>query len=407
MSSSGATGYPLLLQLAGRRVLVVGGGAVATRRGAACAAAGARVIVVSLTISPELDAVAAEVHRRGFRPVDVRGAWLVHACTDDAGANAEVAAACEEAGIWCVRADDAGSSAAHVPAVASASGVTVAVNAGADPGRAKAIRDAIALLLDTGELPLRTTRTRDGVGSVALVGGGPGDPGLITTRGRRLLAAADVVLVDRLAPRALLESLAEDVLVLDAGKSPHAHNLTQDEINAALVAHALDGKRVVRLKGGDPFVFGRGGEEALACVAAGVPFEVVPGVTSAVAVPAYAGIPVTHRGLAQDFSVISAHLDPAAAGSTVDWASLARTKGTLVLLMAVDRLPAITAALVEGGRPASTPVAVICSGTTDDERVLVATLADVADRALADEIRPPAVVVVGEVVALRDRIKWR
>jgi uroporphyrin-III C-methyltransferase len=241
-------------------------------------------------------------------------------------------------------------------------------------------------------------------GSVALVGGGPGDPGLITVRGRRLLAEADVVVADKLAPRALLDELDPDVEVIDAGKAPHAHNLTQDEINELIVARALAGQRVVRLKGGDPFVFGRGGEEALACVAAGVPVQVVPGVTSAVAVPASAGIPVTHRGLTQDFAVVSAHLDPSRPGASVDWAALANGPGTLVLLMGVTHLAAAADELIKRGRDAATPVAVISDGTLPTQRVLTSTLRDVAADAARARIQPPAVVIVGEVVRLRDQL---
>src|SRR5262249_4874179 len=197
--------------------------------------------------------------------------------------------------------------------------VTVPVTAGGGPGRSQRLRAAIACALAEGTLPVRPRRGEPRVGSVALVGGGPGDPGLITVLGRRLLAEADVVVTDKLAPRALLAELDPDVEVIDAGKQPHAHNLTQAQINELIVARAQAAQRVVRLKGGDRFVFGRGGEEALSCVRAGIPFQVVPGVTSAIAVPAYAGIPVTHRGITQDFAVVSAHLDPSHPGATVDW----------------------------------------------------------------------------------------
>jgi uroporphyrin-III C-methyltransferase len=234
------------------------------------------------------------------------------------------------------------------------------------------------------------------------VGGGPGDPGLLTVRGRRLLAEADVVIADRLAPQAVLDELGPDVEIINAGKAPHAHNLTQDQINDLMISRARAGQRVARLKGGDPFVFGRGGEEALACVRAGVPFEVVPGVTSATAVPACAGIPVTHRGITQDVAVVSAHLDPSHPGSTVDWAALATGPGTLVLLMAVAKLAQVSAELIKRGRPADTPVAVICDGSTDRQRVLVSTLDQVADDADEASVQPPAVVVVGEVVRLRE-----
>ena len=247
----------------------------------------------------------------------------------------------------------------------------------------------------------------DRVGQVAIVGGGPGDPGLLTVRGRELLDCADVVVADRLAPRAVLATLRPEVEVVDAGKAPHRHNRTQTEINAVLVDRARRGLRVVRLKGGDPFVLGRGGEEALACAEAGVPFEIVPGVTSAVAVPAYAGIPVTHRGLSSDVAIVSAHVDPSHPGSTVDWEALAAGPGTLVLLMAVTALEAVTGELVERGRPADTPVAIVCSGTTPDERVIVTDLGSAAADAERGEVRPPAVVVVGEVVRLRERLAWR
>ena len=210
------------------------------------------------------------------------------------------------------------------------------------------------------------------------------------------------MVVDKLAPRALLAELDPEVEVVDAGKAPHTHNLTQEQINDLIVSRALAGRRVVRLKGGDPFVFGRGAEEALACVRAGVPVEVVPGVTSAVAVPAYAGIPVTHRGVTQDFAVVSAHLDPSHPGATVDWAALASGPGTLVLLMAVAHLEQIAAELIKRGRDAGTPVAVICDGTTPRQQVLTSTLSQVAADAARLAIRPPAVVVVGEVVRLRE-----
>jgi uroporphyrin-III C-methyltransferase/precorrin-2 dehydrogenase/sirohydrochlorin ferrochelatase len=243
---------------------------------------------------------------------------------------------------------------------------------------------------------------RAGLGSVALVGGGPGDPGLLTVRGRRLLAEADVVVADYLAPRDVLAELDPAVEIIDAGKAPGAHTLTQDQINHVLTSRALAGQRVVRLKGGDPFVFGRGGEEALACVRAGVPFQVVPGVSSAVAVPACAGIPVTHRGITQDFAVVSAHLDPTHPGATVDWEALASGPGTLVLMMAVGRLEQVSRELVKRGRDAATPVAVICAGTTPRQRVLTSTLGEVAAAAARAGITPPAVIVVGEVVRLRD-----
>ena len=338
-----------MLSMAGRRAVVVGGGQVALRRTRSLLESGAHVVVIAPSVTAELADLPVTILRRRYRDGDLSAAWLAHAATDDPDVNARVAAEAERHRIWCVRADDGAASAAWTPAVTRHGEVTVAVTAGRDPRRSQRLRAAIALGLAQGSLPVRPARTGPGrhgrgaddpaaVGSVALIGGGPGDPGLITVLGRRVLAEADVVVTDKLAPRALLAELDPDVEVIDAGKAPHAHNLTQSQINELIVARALAGQRVVRLKGGDPFVFGRGGEEALACVRAGVPFQVVPGVTSAIAVPAYAGIPVTHRGITQDFSVVSAHLDPSHPGATVDWEALAQSTGTLVLMMAVAHL---------------------------------------------------------------------
>ncbi len=241
-------------------------------------------------------------------------------------------------------------------------------------------------------------------GWVALVGGGPGRADLITVRGLRLLRIADVVVVDRLAPRELLAETRPGSEIVDAGKAPHGHNLTQDEINAVIVDRASRGLGVVRLKGGDPFVFGRGGEEALACAAAGLPCEIVPGVTSAVAVPALAGIPVTHRGVTQDVTIVSGHVDPSHPGSTVDWDALATGPGTIVVLMGVTALAGVSRELLKRGRPADTPSAVIHAGGTPDETVVVGPLSEIATRAAEAHIASPAVIVVGEVVALRDRL---
>jgi uroporphyrin-III C-methyltransferase/precorrin-2 dehydrogenase/sirohydrochlorin ferrochelatase len=395
--------YPLALDLTGRRAVVVGGGRVALRR--ALLAAGAVVQVIAPAVNGEFAGLGVTVTRRAYADGDLAGAWLVHAAASDPGVNAAVAAEAERRGVWCVRADDAAASAAWVPASARHGDVTVAVTAGGDPVRAQRVRGAIALALAEGTLPVRPARpprrrAAGSVGSVALVGGGPGDPGLLTVRGRRLLAEADVVVTDRLAPRAVLSQLDPDVEVIEAGKAPGGQGMPQDQISALLTRRALAGQRVVRLKGGDPFVFGRGGEEALACARAGVPFEVVPGVTSAVAVPACAGIPVTHRGVTQGFAVVSAHLDPGHPGSSVDWAALAAGPGTLVLLMAAGRVGRVAAALARHGRAAGTPVAVITDGTTPRQQVLVSTLGGLA--ADPPPVRAPAVVVVGEVVRLRE-----
>jgi len=390
--------HPLLLDLTGRRVLVVGGGPVAARRAARLVEDGADVHVVAPEVCEDLrdlidDGGTVRWHARTYVSTDLDGAWLVHTATGDPAVDAAVAADAEAARVWCVRADDAAASAAWTPAVARAGDVTVAVGAGGDPRRAAALRDAVALLLDTGALPLRRHR-RAATGRVTLVGGGPGDPGLITTRGRRALAEADVVVVDRLAPRALLDELDPEVEVVEAGKAPHAHTLTQHQINELLVERAQAGKRVVRLKGGDPFVLGRGGEEVAACVAAGVPVDVVPGVTSAIAVPGAAGIPVTHRGLSRQVTIVSAH------DSDTDWSALARLDGTLVLLMGVARLTDHAARLVAAGLAPTTPVAVVENGTLPSQRTTTGTLADIGAVAAARGVGNPAVVVVGDVAAL-------
>jgi uroporphyrin-III C-methyltransferase/precorrin-2 dehydrogenase/sirohydrochlorin ferrochelatase len=328
---------------------------------------------------------------REYSSSDLDGVWLAHACTGVSAVDAAVATDAEAARVWCIRASSAGDSAAWTPAVARVDDVVVSVNAGGDPARAKALRDAIADLLQLGSLPMR--RRRPAAGHVALVGGGPGDPDLITVRGRRLLAQADVVVVDRLAPRALLAGLAPDVDVIEAGKKRDDHTLSQEQINELLISFARQGKFVVRLKGGDPFVFGRGGEEMLACAAAGVPCEVVPGVTSAIAVPAAAGIPVTHRGLSRGFTVATVHED-------VDWNRLANADGTLVLLMGAARVERIAKELMKAGAAGSTPAAVVESGTTPGQRTTLASLDTIGDRAAATGVHAPAVIVVGEVAQL-------
>lgn len=398
--------YLLGLRLDGRRVAVIGGGRVAQRRVPALLAAGADVLLVAPEVTPMLEDLAARGQvtweRRGYRPGDCAGAWLVQACTDDAEVNTAVAAEADGDRVWCVRADDGAASAAWTPASGRVGDTAVGVLAGGDPRHAAGVRDAVVAGLRDGTLGARHSRRRP-VG-VALVGGGPGDPGLITVRGRQLLAEADVVVTDRLAPRELLDELPQNVQIIDAAKIPYGRSVTQEHINAALVEHARAGRFVVRLKGGDPFVFGRGAEEVLHCVRHGVPVTVVPGITSAIAVPSAAGIPVTHRGVSQEFHVVSAHVAPGAPASTVDWAGLGRSTGTLVLLMAVERMGAIAATLMRYGRSPDTPVAVVQDGTLLSQRTLTATLATVADDMTATGVRPPAIAVVGDVVRVAREI---
>jgi uroporphyrin-III C-methyltransferase/precorrin-2 dehydrogenase/sirohydrochlorin ferrochelatase len=259
--------------------------------------------------------------------------------------------------VWCVRSDDADAATAWTPATGHSEGVTIAVlttNAkGRDPRHTAAIRDAVVEGLRDGTLVAPHHRTR--TPGVALVGGGPGDPDLITVRGRRLLAEADVVIADRLGPRDLLAELPPHVEVIDAAKIPYGRAMAQEAINNALIEHAKQGKAVVRLKGGDPFVFGRGMEEAQALAEAGIACTVVPGISSSISVPGAAGIPVTHRGVAHEFTVVSGHVTPDDDRSLVDWAALARLRGTLVLLMAVDKIGAIAQALIEHGKDPGHP----------------------------------------------------
>ncbi|GAB7047949.1 uroporphyrinogen-III C-methyltransferase [Catenuloplanes indicus] len=406
--------YPLALRLTGRKVLVVGGGAVATRRVPALISAGARVLLVSPHLTPALqslvDAGRITWLARRFQPEDVDGAWLVQVAVDDNLAAAAVSAAALERRVFCVRADDREAATAWTPAVSRHGQVTVAVTAGGDPHRAQVVRDAIRDGLADGTLPgCHVPETPAGFrgpgpetaaapGRVVLVGAGPGDPELITVKGRRLLAAADVVVADRLVPGLLLDELRPEVELVDASKIPYGPAKAQEEINRIIVDRARAGSFVVRLKGGDPYVFGRGGEEAIACAEAGVPVTVVPGVTSSIAVPAVAGIPVTHRGVAHEFTVVSGHVAPDDPSSLVDWPSLGGMRGTVVILMGLKNLPKIAATLLANGRSADTPAAVVQEGTTGDQRVVKATLGDVTEKTAAAGIRPPAIVVVGDVV---------
>ena len=397
--------YLLGLRLHGRLVVVVGGGAVASRRVPSLLDAGAEILLVSPKVAASLEGLAAagriRWEARGYQPGDCAGAWLVCACTDDPGVNAAVAAAAEDQRTWCVRADDAGASAAWTPASGRAGDVLVGVLSG-DPRHSAAIRDAVVAGLRSGEISAR--RGRGHRSGVAIIGGGPGDPGLITVRGRQLLAEADVVLTDRLAPRSLLDELRDDVEIIDAGKIPYGRAMAQDHINAALISHAQAGRFVARLKGGDPFVFGRGAEEVLACLRAGVPVTVVPGVTSAVGVPASAWVPVTHRGVAQEFHVVSVHVPPGDERSTVNWELLGGSSGTLVLLMAVERIGAVVHELMRYGRSPDTPVSVIADGTLPTQRTINSTLERVESLVAKEGVRPPAIVVVGDVVTVAAEI---
>ena len=243
-------------------------------------------------------------------------------------------------------------------------------------------------------------------GHVYLVGAGPGDPGLITVKGLECIKKSDCIVYDRLAsPRLLVHAKPEAELVY-VGKSPERHTLNQEEINRVLIEKALQGKIVTRLKGGDPFVFGRGGEEAEALIEYGIGFEVVPGITSAIAVPAYAGIPVTHRDFASSFAVMTGNEDPTKEDSRFAWDKVATAAGTLVILMGMSNLQQIVDKLIANGRPVDTPVALIRWGTRPEQKTLTGTLEDIADMARAAKFKHPAIIVIGEVVTLREKLKW-
>jgi uroporphyrin-III C-methyltransferase/precorrin-2 dehydrogenase/sirohydrochlorin ferrochelatase len=445
--------YPAFLDLRGRRVVVVGGGAVAEQKVQGLVAAGARVTVVSSETTPglsDLEAQAAvEVRRRPFCAGDLSGAWLAIAATDDRAANAAVWAEAEQARVWLNAVDDVDHCTFIAPAIRRAGDITVAVStAGKSPALAVWLRDRIGRLVGHAEarlcallgelrpelaehLPDARARAevwhrivdsdvigfvrrddrvgarrrvrelmverseRRAMGTVSLVGAGPGDPGLITTKGLELLRSADVVVYDRLVPAALVAEappVAERVFV---GKYPHGAGAGQPDINALLVDRARQGRAVVRLKGGDPFVFGRGAEECEALCAAGVPVQVVPGVSAATAVPAAAGIPVTHRRLASAFAVVTGH--QCDGGSDLDWEALARIP-TLVVLMGLHALPEIAHKLVAHGARPDARAAVIASGTLPEQRMVVGTLATIAALTAEAGLEPPATVVVGEVV---------
>lgn len=391
--------YLVGLRLEGRKVVVVGAGTVAQRRLPLLIAAGADVHVIARAATPAVEAFAPiTLALRDFRDDDLDDAWYVLAATDDPAVNAAIVAGAERRRIFCVRADVAREGTAVTPATFEYEGLSVGVLAGGEHRRSAAIRTAIHDALQTGVIADRSEDVDDVVREgVALVGGGPGDPELITVRGRRLLAHADVVVADRLAPPELLAELAPHVEVIDAAKIPYGRAMAQEAINNVLIDRAKAGKFVVRLKGGDPFVFARGYEEVIACAEAGVPVTVVPGVTSAIAVPALAGIPVTHRHVTHEFVVVSGHVAPDHPESLVNWDALAAMSGTIVLLMAVERIELFAQALLAGGRPADTPVMVVQHGTTAAQRTVRATLSDVGERVRSEGIRPPAIIVIGPV----------
>ncbi|MFI5779925.1 uroporphyrinogen-III C-methyltransferase [Nocardia sp. NPDC051570] len=397
---AGDPNYLVGLDLAGRRVVVVGGGTVAQRRLGLLISSGAQVHVISRAVTPAVEGMVTggqiTLELRDYADGDLDAAWYAMACTSEPDTNAAVVEEATRRRIFCVRADNARLGTAVTPATARYEGLTLGVLASGRHRRSAAVRTALLEALQSGVVTEDADPMAPGV---ALIGGGPGDPDLITVRGRRLLARANLVVADRLAPPELLAELSPEVEVIDAAKIPYGRAMAQEAINDALIAGAKAGKFVVRLKGGDPYVFGRGYEELEACVEAGVPVTVVPGVTSAISVPALAGVPVTHRGVTHEFVVVSGHVAPDHPDSLVDWPALARLRGTIVLLMAVERIEQFASALMGGGRPADTPVIVIQEGSLRTQRVVRADLATVADRVRAEAIRPPAIIVIGPTAA--------
>lgn len=391
------------LDLTGRAVLVAGGGPVAARRAQALLADGAAVTVVAPDVCETLRdlALAGEVvlHRREVESGDLDGAWLVHTATGDSITDLAVVAWAEERRIFCIDAGSRGRPAAgsaRTPATTRTGDLVLGVvsTGAADPRRSVAARDALAAHLREGAVDLRRRRDpRPGHGHVTLVGGGPGELGLLTVEGRRALAQADVVVTDRLGPVGVLDELPASVQVIDVGKVPGHHRFTQAQIGDLLVEHARLGRAVVRLKGGDPFVYGRGGEEVLACRAAGVPVTVVPGVSSAFAAPLAAGIPLTHRGVVGSVLVMNGQDGFTNAALT----GLRESTCTVVVLMGVGVLGDLATAALAAGVRADLPVAVVENGTLPNQRVTHATLATVTAAAAERRIKAPAVIVLGDV----------
>jgi uroporphyrin-III C-methyltransferase/precorrin-2 dehydrogenase/sirohydrochlorin ferrochelatase len=453
--------YPMFVSLTQRAVLVVGGGAVAERKIIALLAAQAQVTVNAATLTPRLQQWVREgrvAHRPDpFQESWLERVWLVVAATSDRQMNTLVASMGELRRIFVNVVDDAELSSFHVPAVIDRAPLTIAISSGGEaPMLARLLRERMETLLDhsLGALAMLAARLRkrirarlpamaarrsfyeglfsgpvaallrqgrpdeahvaaeqalatasvDAAGSVVLVGAGPGDPGLLTLRALRALNEADVILHDRLVGAGVLDLARRDAERIEVGKQAGYHHTTQDGIHALLLDHVRRGKRVVRLKGGDPFVFGRGGEELEFLRGHNIPYEVVPGITAAVACAAYAGVPLTHRNHAQSVRFITAHCQ--SSRDTLDWAALAQERQTLAVYMGVAELGVLQAQLLEHGRAASTPFALIENGSRPQQRVVIGTLGNLADRAVAHAVCSPAVLILGEVAALASSLAW-
>lgn len=453
--------FPLFADLHDRPVLVVGGGAVAERKLAALLEAGALPRIQALDLSPTIRAwlAAGRVSWIGprFHPRALDDVWLVVAATDDPQVNREVAAAAQQRRVFANIVDDAELSSVHVPARVQRGDLQIAISSGGGaPMVARHVRRQLETWFDDswgaltalfarhrqairvrypdtaqrrrffeqvlqGELP-RLLRQRQqaraeqwleqalqeapapGVGSVVLVGAGPGDPGLLTLHALRAINEADVILYDRLVSDEVMQLARRDATRIEVGKSAGHHSMRQQDIHALMLEHARAGRRVVRLKGGDSFVFGRGGEELQALRAEGVEYEVIPGITAAVACAAYAGIPLTHRDYAQSLRLVTAHCKESL--DTLDWAALAQARQTLAFYMGVAGLETIQARLSAEGCPATTPFALIENGSRANQRVVGGRLDQLAQAAREHEVRSPALLIIGEVAALAADLHW-
>lgn len=452
---------PLFHKLQGGRVLVVGGGEIALRKARLLADAGAALRVVAPDVDGQLAALAreggGEVLVRGYQAADLVGCRLVIAATDDPGLNAQVSADAQALSLPVNVVDAPALCTVIFPAIVDRSPLVVAVSSGGDaPVLARLIRAKLEAWIPSayGELAGLAARFRDKVkalypdvnqrrgfwetvfqgpiaerqlagqgaeaerllqamvdgapvqqgGEVYLVGAGPGDPDLLTFRALRLMQQADVVLYDRLVASAIIEMCRRDAERIYVGKRRADHAVPQDQINRLLVDLARQGKRVLRLKGGDPFIFGRGGEEIEELAEHGIPFQVVPGITAASGCSAYGGIPLTHRDYAQSVRFVTGHLKDGT--SNLPWHDLVAPAQTLVFYMGLVGLPTICAELIRHGRAASTPAALVQQGTTRNQRVFTGTLADLPDLVAQHEVHAPTLVIVGEVVQLRDKLAW-
>ncbi|AYC33092.1 uroporphyrinogen-III C-methyltransferase [Pseudomonas cavernae] len=452
---------PLFHNLQGRTVLVVGGGEVALRKARLLADAGAQLRVVAPEIEAQLTELVGqkggETWVRGYRESDLAGCVLVIAATDDQPLNAQVSEDAKARGLPVNVVDAPALCTVIFPAIVDRSPLIVAVSSGGDApvlarlirakietwipaaygqlaGLAKRFRTQVKALLPNVQqrrvfweevfqgpiaeqvLAGRTTKAQQllesklsgaapqALGEVYLVGAGPGDPDLLTFRALRLMQQADVVLYDRLVSPAIIELCRRDAERIYVGKQRADHALPQEQINQQLVALAQQGKRVLRLKGGDPFIFGRGGEEIEELAEHGIPFQVVPGITAASGCAAYAGIPLTHRDHAQSVRFVTGHLKDGSCD--LPWTELAAPRQTLVFYMGLVGLPVICAQLIRHGRAGSTPAALIQQGTTAKQRVFTGTLANLPELVARHEVHAPTLVIVGEVVQLRDKLAW-